>query len=107
MTNMTPDNLRKLSWRMFIATFICGAIGILLVITIPNPSYRDASDLTVHILAATGFGLVGIAIIANLVSLVSGAIAWFKGTRHCGWILVSAIIFFTPLAIYVGVLLNL
>ena len=104
---MNPDNLRKLSWRMFIATFICGVIGILLVIAIPNPSFRDASDLAVHILATTGFGLVGIAMITNLVSLVSGTIAWFTGTRHCSWIIISAIIFLTPLAVYVGALLNL
>ena len=104
---MNPDNLRKLSWRLFMATFICGIIGILLVIVVPNPSYRNASDLAVHILATTGFGLVGFAMITNLVSLVSGAIAWFKGTRHCGWIIVSAIIFLIPLAVYIGALLNL
>lgn len=104
---MTPENLRKLSWRMFVTTFFCGASGILLVVAIPNPGFRDASGLASHILATTAFGLVGIAMIANFVSLVSGAIAWVKGTKHCGWIIISTILFLTPLALYVAVVLNL
>ena len=101
---MNPDYLRKLSWRMFMATFIFGVIGILVIIAIPNPSFSDNSDLTVHVLATTGFGLVGIAMITNLVSLFSGTIAWFKGTRHCGWIIISATIFIIPLGIFIALL---
>lgn len=92
---------------MFITTLICGVTGILLIISIPNPSYRDTSDLAVHILATTGFGLVGIAMIANLVSLISGTIAWIKGTLPCGWIFISAFIFLVPLAVYIFLVLNL
>lgn len=103
---MVTDKLRKLSWRMFITTLVCGLTGILLIISIPNPSYRDASDLALHILATSGFGLVGIAMIANLVSLLSGTIAWIKGTQHCGWIFISALIILVPLAMYITLLLN-
>ena len=104
---MTPDKLRTLSWRTFKATIVCGVIGILLVISIPNPSYRDTADLAVRILATLGFGVVGIAMLTNLVSLVSGAVAWIKGTRHCGWILICAILLLIPVVLVVAFWLNI
>ena len=102
---MVTDNLRNFSWRMFIITLVCGLTGILVIISIPNPGYRNFSDLAVHLLATSGFGLVGIAMIANIVSLVSGMIAWIKGTQHCWWVFISAFIFLVPLTMYIALLL--
>jgi hypothetical protein len=100
---MNAENLRKLSWWAFKATFICALVGILTVIAVPNPSYRDTADLTVRIIAISGFSLIGVAVIANFVSLVSGVIAWIKGPEHCRWIIINGILLLIPI---VGFLLS-
>ena len=104
---MTSDNLRNLSWRTFLAMFFFGVVGAALILAIPNPGYRDSSDLVVKVIGLAGLGFVGASYLASLISFVSGIIAWFKGTRHCGWILLSAIILFSPIIIIVASKLNL
>lgn len=104
---MMPDKLRALSWQTFKATMVCGGVGILLIISIPNPGFKDTSDLAVRILATSGFGLVGIAMLTNFVSLVSGTVAWIRGTRHCGWIVICAILLLIPLVLVVASWLNI
>jgi hypothetical protein len=96
---MTPENLRKLSWRMFMATFFCGIAGIVVIIAVPNSSYRDSTDLAVRVIGYTG--------LTNFISLVTGVIAWFKGTKHCGWIAISAILLFAPIVLMVAMKFNL
>lgn len=104
---MTPENLRKLSWRMFLATFFCGIAGIVVIIAVPNSSYRDSTDLAVRVIGYTGLGLIGITYLTNFISLVTGVIAWFKGTKHCGWIAISAILLFAPIVLMVAMKFNL
>ena len=104
---MTPDRLRTLSLHTFKATVFCAIAGIVLLIAVPNPSFRAAADPGVRIIGITGFALLGIGAIANLVSLLSGAIAWMKGAKRCPWIFASALVFLVPAGIWVAVLLNL
>ena len=92
---------------MFLAMFFFGIVGIAFVIAIPNPSYRDASDLAVRIMGYTGIVLIGAAYLTSLISFVSGVMAWFKGTQHCGWVFISAIVLFAPIIIMVASKLNL
>jgi hypothetical protein len=103
---MTPDNLRKLSWQTFKATIICGVIGALLVVAIPKPGFADASDILVRILAISAFGLVVIAVLADIVSLISGAVAWAKGSKSCAWIFICAILLLIPISVLTAVLMG-
>ena len=103
---MTPDSLRTLSLRTFKATIYCAIAGIVVLIAAPSPNFREAPDPVVGIVVLAGFALLAIAAITNLVSLVSGAVAWVRGTR-CPWIIVSALVFLVPAGIGVAALLNL
>ena len=103
---MTREKLRTLSWWAFKATIYCGVVGILLVIAIPNPSFRGSAELTARVVATTAFGLVGIAMLANLISLVSGALAWINGAGRCYWIIFCGILFFIPVVLLLGLWLN-
>ena len=104
---MTPENLRKLSWWMFVATFFCGLVGIAVVIAVPNASYRDSSDLAAKIIGYTGLGLIVVTYLTNFISFITGVIAWFKGTQHCGWVILSAILLFAPILLMVASIFNL
>lgn len=104
---MTPESLRTLSLRTFKATVYCAIAGIVVLIAAPGPSFRAAADPGVRIIAISGFALLGIAAITNLVSLLSGAVAWVKGSRRCPWIFASALVFLVPAGIWIAVLLNL
>jgi hypothetical protein len=104
---MSPDNLRKLSWRLFKAIFYCGIAGILIIIAVPNPGFRDASGPVVRILATIGFGLLGLAFLSVLLSLITGAIAWIKGSKSCGWIIICALFLLAPMAVILASWLNL
>jgi hypothetical protein len=101
-------NLYKLSWRMFKATFYCALAGILIIIAVPNPSFfSGASETVVIVIARTGFVLVGISFLTSFISLITGAIAWIKGTKHCGWIVICAFILLAPVLGVVASWLNL
>ena len=91
---------------MFIATFFCGIAGIAVIIAVPNPGFKDSSDLAVSVIAYTGISLIGITFLTNFIALISGAIAWFKGTKHCGWIVINAILLFAPIALMVALKFN-
>lgn len=104
---MTPDRLRTLSLRTFKATVYCAILGIVVVIAIPNSTYRATTDPVVRIIGIVGPILLGIAALTNLVSLLTGAVAWMKGTGHCPWILVGALVFLVPAGIWVAAMLNL
>ena len=103
---MTRERLRNLSWRTFQATIFCGAVGVLLVIAIPNPGFRGSEDLAARFVATTAFGLVGIALLANLISFVSGALAWIGGAGRCYWIIFCGIVLLIPVALLLAVWLN-
>lgn len=104
---MAPENLRKLSWRSFKAAIYSGVAGVIFIVTIPNPSYRDGSDTAVRIISGLGFGLILIMLLSCLISLMSGAIAWRKGSKQCSWIILCALIVFAPLAVWLAVSMNL
>jgi uncharacterized membrane protein len=89
---------------VFKAAIYCGLAGILLVIAIPNPSFRGSDDLSARVVATTAFGLVGIAMLANPISLVSGALAWANGAGRCSWIIFSGIVFLIPVVLLGGLL---
>jgi len=78
-----------------------GVAGILIIIAMPNPGFADPSSLTVRIPAYLGFSLYLVAMVTNIISLVTGAIAWAKGSKHCVWIVVSLLILLFPLVLYV------
>jgi len=103
---VTPDSLRTLSLRTFKATVYCAIAGILILIAVPNPSFRAAADPSVRMIGVSGFVLLGIAAITNLVSLVSGAIAWLRGSRRCPWIFACALVIVAPGAIWIATLLH-
>jgi hypothetical protein len=104
---MTPDSIRILSLRTFKATVYCVIVGILMIIAIPNPGFPSANGPSVRIIGISGLALLGIGAIVNLVSLVSGAIAWMKGARRCPWIFLSALVFLVPAGIWIAARLNL
>ena len=104
---MTPDRLRTLSLRTFKATVYCAIAGIMVLIAVPNPGSGAAATSAARIVAQCAFGLLGIAFFANLVSLVTGAIAWAKGAPRCPWIFVSALVILVPFAIWIAASLNL
>jgi len=104
---MTPDGLRALSLRTFKATVYCAIVGIAVVIAIPNSTYRASTDPVVRIIGMSGLALLGVAAVTNLVSLLSGAVAWIKGARRCPWIFASALVLLVPGGIWVAVMLNL
>ena len=104
---MTPDNLHKLSWRLFKATFYCGIAGILIIFAVPNPGFGNAADPAVRVIATIGFSLLGLAFLSTLLSLITGAIAWFKGSKSCGWIVICALFLLTPAAVLLASWLNL
>ena len=96
---MTPDNLRTLSWRAFKATFVCGVLGVLLLLAAPNPGFAASQSTAARVIAMLGFGLIGLALLANLVSLVMGAMAWKQGAGRCYWIIFCALLVLTPVAL--------
>jgi hypothetical protein len=104
---MTPDSLRTLSLRTFKATIYCGVAGIVVLIGAPNPSFREAADPAIRIIAYAGFALLAVAALTNFVSLVSGAVAWARGAQRCPWIVVSALVLLVPAGIWIAVRLNL
>lgn len=104
---MTPDGIRTLSLRTFKATVYCAIVGIVVVIAVPNSTYRASEDPVVQIIGTLGLALLAIALITNAVSLISGAIAWVKGSRRCPWIFACALVFLAPLGIWIAALLNL
>jgi uncharacterized membrane protein YdbT with pleckstrin-like domain len=104
---MTPEKHRILSWRLFIATFFCAIAGIVIIIAIPNPSFAGGSETVIKVIARTGFGLVLIAYLTSLASFITGFIAWIKGKKHCGWIVVCGVIVLAPVLGWVASLLNL
>jgi hypothetical protein len=104
---MTPEKLRTLSWRAFKTFIYCGVAGMILLIAVPNPGYRSAADPVVRILATSAFGLVGIAMLANLIALVSGTIAWFRGGGRCYWVLFCGMVLLVPAVIWIGAWLNI
>ena len=95
---MAPEKLRQLSLRTFKATVYCGIAGFVVILAIPNPGFKSAASLAARIIAISGFSLVGIALLTNLVSLVSGAVAWTRGAGQCSWIILSAILLLIPVA---------
>lgn len=97
---MVPEKLRDLSLRLFKTAVYCGITGIVIIAAIPNASYRGEGGAVVHIIAFLGLGLVGIMLLSCMVSMVSGVIAWVKGTKHCSWILVCALVLFGPLVLW-------
>jgi hypothetical protein len=103
---MIPEKLRTWSLRSFKMTIYFAVAGIIIIITLPNPAFADTARLAVKITAWTGFSFILIAIVTNIVSLVTGAIAWFKGSKHCAWIIISLAILLFPVAIYILILLN-
>ena len=100
---MTPDKLRTLSRRTFKATIYSGVGGIFLAVAgIPSVGSGNTTILVIFI---SGFSLLGIAMLCNIVSLVSGAIAWRKGAGRCGWIVISALLLLIPVALLLVALL--
>lgn len=98
---MAPEKLRSLSLSLFKIAVYCGITGILIIVAIPNASYRGETGVVVHIIAFLGLGLVGIMLVSCVVSLISGSIAWIKGKRHCGWIIICAMLLMVPLGLSV------
>ncbi len=103
---MARDKLRTLSWWTFKATIYCGVVGILLVIAIPNLGFRGSADPVARVVATAGFGLVGIAMLANLMSLMSGMLAWINGAGRCYWIIFCGTLFLIPVVLLLGYWLN-
>jgi len=99
---MTPEKLRMLSLRTFKATIYFAVAGIVIIIALPNPAFADTARLAVKVTAWVGLTCLVLALISNIVSLVAGSIAWFKGSKHCAWIIVSLAVVLFPLAIYVS-----
>lgn len=93
---MAPEKLRNLSLRLFKTAVYCGITGIIIIAAIPNASYRGESGAIVHIIAFLGLGLVGIMFLSCMVSMISGGMAWSRGTKHCSWIFVCALVLFGP-----------
>lgn len=96
---MTPDRLRALSLRFFKASIYCGIVAVLALIAVPGPGHLDAASTSVKVLAILAVAIMGLTMLLSLISLTTGAVAWRKGTRHCGWIFVSAGIFLIPLGL--------
>ena len=60
-----------------------------------------------RVIAIGSFGLLGIALITNVVSLITGIVAWTKGGGRCPWILASALVLAAPLVLWIAVKLNI
>lgn len=99
---MTPDQLRTLSLRTFKATIYFAIAGIIIIIALPNPAFADTARLAVKITAWTGLTCLVIALISNIISLVTGSMAWFRGSKQCAWIIVSLAIVLFPSALYIS-----
>jgi len=89
---IAPDKLRAISWGTFKATIYCAVAGMLLLAAVPGPGFKSSSSATAQVVAILAVASLGAALIANIVSLVTGMIAWSKGTRHCSWIIVSLLL---------------
>jgi hypothetical protein len=98
---MTADGLRKLSSRTLRATILCLVLGIVLMIVVPRTPPGATTDPVAWAVLASAFGLLAISIVANLVSLVSGAMAWLKGAP-CPWILLSALAIVAPAGFWIA-----
>lgn len=104
---MVPEKLRTLSWWAFKASIYCDVLAALLVVSIPDAGYRDSADLTVRFIVMTAFGLVGIAFLSTVVSLVSGAFAWINGAGRCYWIIFCAVMLLIPTMLFFGLQVDL
>lgn len=104
---MAPDGLRRLSLRMFQATVLCAIVGIVVILAVPSPGFRAAVGPAARFIAMGGLALLGVAALANLVSLVTGAIAWTKGAQRCPWIFVCALALVAPVGLWVAASLGL
>jgi len=89
---ISADKLRAISWGTFKTTIYCAVAGILLLVAVPAPGFKSSSSATGQLVAILAVTTLGAALIANMVSLVTGTIAWSKGTRHCSWIIVSLLL---------------
>jgi len=98
---MTPQGLRTLSSRMFKATVCCFVLGIVLLIAVPKSPPGATIDPVVQAVGQLAFGLLGFSLLANLVSLVTGAIAWLKG-QPSPWILLSALVILLPVGFWIA-----
>ena len=86
------DRLRAISWGTFKATIYCAVAGIILLVAVPAPGFKSSSSGAAQVVAILAAVTLGAALIANIVSLVTGMIAWSKGSRHCSWIIVSLLL---------------
>jgi hypothetical protein len=91
-----------MSLGTFKATIYCAIAGIVIIIAIPKPGFRETAGITARIIAISGFGLVAIAFLANIISLVTGTIAWARGSQGCGWIFISTLIVIAPLGLWLA-----
>jgi hypothetical protein len=103
---MTPDGLRTLSLRTFKATVSCIVVGIVVVIAIPNSTYRASTDSIIRIIGMLGLGLLVIALLTNFVSLLTGAVGRMKGAKRCPWIIACALVYLVPGGIWVAAILT-
>lgn len=70
---MTPDQLRTWSLRTFKATIYFAVAGVIIIIALPNPAFADSAGLAVKVTAWAGLACLVIAMISNIVSLVTGS----------------------------------
>lgn len=80
-------------------TTIGGVVGVLLLLAAPNPGFEASEGTAARVIALLGFALVGMALLANLVSLVAGAMAWTQGAGRSYWIIFCALLLLVPVAL--------
>jgi MFS family permease len=103
---MSPDNLRKLSWKTFVAMFGLGVLGAVVLVAVPDPGYKSHGGNLGRFIAISGLALIGLAVLANIISQASGFLAWRRGARFCGWIIICALLLYVPAAVLIALILN-
>jgi uncharacterized membrane protein YtjA (UPF0391 family) len=97
---MPPDRLRARSLTAFKAMLASGLLGVVMLIGLPSPGYAGASDTVAQVFAAVAVVLLVVALIASLVSLADGIMAWQGGARPCPWIVVCGLLLVVPAALF-------
>ncbi|MCU7835726.1 MAG: hypothetical protein KZQ83_10815 [gamma proteobacterium symbiont of Taylorina sp.] len=103
---MTPENLCKISRRMFKVALYCGVLCFLVLAAVPNPGFSGASNSFGQTLPIIGFALAGIFFLSILSSLIIGFIARVKGEKSCTWVVILSLILIAPILFLLAILLN-
>jgi hypothetical protein len=98
---MSPIQLRARSFWSFKLMLFSGVIGLLLLIGMPSPGFRGAADPIAGVLAVVALFLLVLSLIANLISLTNGMLAWKNGAGFCPWIIICGLLLVVPIALFI------